>query len=152
MKKVFAISIMIYLIFTLSGCNSIDLKPTTYDTVNNFDGVSMTAKEETVTHTNLTLVFENKSNNQCIYGNSFLLEKNISGRWYQIPVAIDDNYGFDDIGYVLNPGENGEWTVDWEWLYGSLDEGEYRIVKEVLDFRNTGIYDKYYLVADFTIY
>jgi len=48
-------------------------------------------------------------------------------------------------------GENEEWKVDWSWLYGSLDTGEYRIVKDILDFRKTGDYDKYYLAAVFLI-
>ncbi|HLS06705.1 MAG TPA: immunoglobulin-like domain-containing protein, partial [Bacillota bacterium] len=69
---------------------------------------------------------------------------------YQVPVAIDD-YGFNDIGYELNPSETEELTVDWEWLYEKIDSGEYRIIKDVLDFRKTGDFDKYYLAAPFTI-
>jgi len=49
-------------------------------------------------------------------------------------------------------GENGEWNIEWDWLYGSLDTGEYRIVKNILDFRSTGDYDQYKLAAEFTIF
>lgn len=129
-----------------------DWKTTTNETVNNFFGVSMTIKEGTVSSIGLIVVFENISEKKCIYGEHFLLEKKISGRWYQVPVAIDGDYGFNDIGYVLDSGDNREWKVDWNWLYGSLDIGEYRIVKDILDFRDTGDYDKYYLAAEFTVY
>jgi len=129
-----------------------DWKPTPYETVNNFDGVTMTVKKGTASPTGLTVAFENNSNSQCIYGQYFLLEKKINGRWYQVPVAIDGSYGFNDIGYTLASGDDGEWAVDWDWLYGSLDAGEYRIVKDIADFRGPGDYDTYYLAAEFTIY
>ncbi|AGL03494.1 immunoglobulin-like domain-containing protein [Desulfoscipio gibsoniae] len=129
-----------------------DWEPTTYETVNNFDGVTMIVKEGTSSSTSLTVYFENKSSSQCIYGEFFLLEKKINGNWYQVPVIIDGNYGFVDIGYNLTSGDNGEWAVDWEWLYGSLDTGEYRIMKDIQDFRGSGEYDTYYLAAEFTIY
>ena len=112
----------------------------------------MTVKKGTASSTELTVAFENNSNSQCIYSEYFWLEKKINGRWYQVPVAIDGNYGFNDIGYDLASGDDGEWAVDWDWLYGSLDTGEYRIVKNILDFRGSGEYDTYYLTADFTIY
>jgi hypothetical protein len=128
-----------------------DWETTPYETVNNLDGVTMTVNLETVSSTELTVAFENNSNSQCIYGEYFGLEKKIDGRWYEVPVAIDGNYGFNSIGYNLASGDVGEWTVDWNWLYGSLDTGEYRIVKDILDFRATGDYDTYYLVAEFSI-
>jgi len=128
-----------------------DWKPTPHDTVNNFDGVTMTVEKRTVTPTGLTLVLENKSSSQCIYGEHFWLEKKINEKWYQVSVVIDDNYAFNDIGYNLSSENDGEWAVDWDWLYGSLDTGEYRIVKDILDFRGSGEYDTYYLAAEFTI-
>ncbi len=144
----------------LSGCGSsnkshspkgTDWKPSTYETVNNLDGVTMNVKEGTVSSTGLTVIFENNSDKQCIYSEYFFLEKKIEGRWYQVPVTLDDNYGFNDIGYDLDSSDVREWTVDWDWLYGSLDNGEYRIVKDILDFRKAGDYDKYDLTAEFTV-
>lgn len=136
---------------SIPSTETTDWEPTTYENVNNFAGVTMNIKEETVSSTGLTVAFENKSGNQCNYGEYFCLEKKINEGWYQVPVAIDGHYGFNDIGYDVASGDDGEWQVDWEWLYGSLDAGEYRIVKDILDFRNTGDYDKYYLAAEFTI-
>jgi type 1 fimbria pilin len=126
-------------------------EPTIYTTVNNLDGVSMKVKEGTASSTSLTVGFENNSSSQCIYGEHYWLEKKINGSWYQVPVVIDGNYGFNDIGYNLAAGAKGEWAVDWNWLYGSLDTGEYRLVKDILDFRGPGEYDTYYLTGEFTI-
>jgi len=143
-------SIILILFFT-SGCvNKTDWEPTAYENVNNFDGVNMTVKEETVSLAGLTVVIENNSGSQCIYSEDFLLEKKIKEKWYQVPVIIE-SYGFNGIGYELAPGVKGEWDVDWAWLYGSLDTGEYRIVKNILDFRSSGDFDEYSLAADFKI-
>jgi hypothetical protein len=152
MKRCLCLLVFIALSLILtSGCAQItDWKPTEYDNINNFDGVNMTVKEETVSSTGITVVIENNSEVQCIYSEDFLLEKKIKGKWYQVPVIIE-SYGFNDIGYELTPGEKGEWSVDWTWLYGSLDAGEYRIVKSVLAFRSTGDFDEYKLAADFNI-
>ena len=127
-----------------------DWKPTTYETVNNFDGVTMGVKEGTVSLTGLTLSFTNSSDKQCSYGDYFLLEKKVNEKWYQVPTIID-NYAFHDIGYDLAADGNGERKVDWGWLYGKLEPGEYRIVKDISDFRGTGDYETYYLAADFAV-
>lgn len=124
--------------------------PTPYDTLNNFEGVSMTVKKGSVSQTELIVVFENSSNKQAIYGDYFSLEKKLDGDWYQVPTIIDE-YGFDDIGYELGPSEPSELKVDWEWLYGKLGAGEYRIIKDVSDFRSPGDFDEYYVAASFTI-
>lgn len=139
---------------TYDSSQSVDIsdwKPTTFDTVNNFDGVAMTVKEGTVSPTGLTLQFKSKSNSDCIYGDYFSLEKKISGAWYQVPVPIEGDYGFNSIGYSLASNGESEWAANWEWLYGSLDTGEYRIVKDILEFRGTGDYNTYYLTAGFEV-
>ncbi|TWH55845.1 hypothetical protein DesLBE_0018 [Desulfitobacterium sp. LBE] len=89
-----------------------DWESTTYEIVNSFEGVTMGVKEGTVSLTGLTLNFTNSSDKQCIYGDYFLLEKKVEGKWYQVPTIID-NYAFNDIGYDLAADGNGEWRVDW---------------------------------------
>lgn len=128
-----------------------DLEPTIYEHINDFAGVTMIVKKGTLSPTGMIVILENNSGKQCIYGEFFVLEKKIHEEWYQVPVSIDGDYGFEDIGYDLSPGDSGEWKVDWNWLYGSLDSGEYRIIKDILDFRSTGDFDKHYLVVEFTI-
>ncbi len=139
----------------LAGCGQADAEeswePTDHNTVNNLEGLTMAVEEETVSPTGLTLTLVNNSDRQCIYGEYYVLEKKINQGWYQVPVVVEGDYGFVDIGYDLAPDVEKKWDVDWEWLYGSLDAGEYRIVKDILDFRGTGDYDIYYLAAEFDI-
>jgi hypothetical protein len=132
---------------TLSeSTGTMDWEPTKYDTVNKLEGVTMAIKDGTVSPTGLTVVFDSKLDNECIYGEYFLLEREVNGEWYGVPVAIEGNYAFKMIGYRLPPGGSSEWSVDWEWLYGILETGKYRIVKDI--FRDN---DKYYMAAEFSI-
>lgn len=142
-------SIAIGIIF-LAGCKPTDWEPTTFDSINNLEGVSMVALEGSITNTGMTIHFENETENDYIYGSSFSLKKNIEDDWYQVPIIVVD-YAFDDIGHELPASDSREWTVDWEWLYGELDSGKYRIVKDVLNVREPGDYDTYYLAEEFTI-
>ena len=146
---------IILVVAFLAGCGQQDdetsWEPSDFDAVNNLEGVTMSAREETVSPTGLTLTLVNNSDRQCIYGEHYVVEKKINQGWYQVPVVVEGDYGFVDIGYDLPPGDEQDWDVDWEWLYGSLDAGEYRIVKDILDFRATGDFDTYFLAAEFAI-
>jgi len=53
--------------------------------------------------------------------------------------------------WIIPMNDSVEWNVDWEWLYGQLSPGTYRIVKEIMNFRGTGDYDKAEYYAEFTI-
>ena len=76
-----------------------------------------------------------------------------------------ENEGFVDVEYL--PQENDiawtseawiihrdattTWDVDWEWLYGELPVGEYRIGKEIMNFRSPGDFEKEMIYAHFKI-
>jgi len=155
MKKVFVILFLLLgVVFTGCGKEAVppkDMKPTEHEKVNDLEGITMTVIEDTVSPTGLTVILENSSQKECIYSESFLLEERINDQWYQVPVVIEGDYGFDDIAYPLNLGDKGEWQVNWEWLYGSLDKGEYRIIKDILNFKEDGEFDTHYLSAEFTV-
>lgn len=131
--------------------DTIDLEPTPHITTNNLNHVVMRIKEGSTTPTALTIIFENNSENSFIYGDYYTIEREINNAWYQVPVAIEENYGFNDIGYELAPQDTPEWVVDWEWLYGNLQPGEYRIIKDLLDNNSSASFNNYYLSAEFTI-
>ena len=128
-----------------------DLVPSKYDEVNNLDGVTMVVKGENIVATGITVHFDNRSEKNCIYGEFYVLEMKVDDKWFEVPVVFEGNYGFNAIGYELKQNVTSEWSTDWEWLYGALDEGEYRIVKDILDFRGTGDYDTYILAAEFSV-
>lgn len=91
--------------------------------------VSMTIKPDSVTSNGLTVVITDKSDPPHTFGEWYELKVMENGRWSDVPVVIDGDYGFNDIG--LEPDDNGrlELAIDWQWLYGSLEPGTYKIIK-----------------------
>jgi hypothetical protein len=77
-----------------------------------------------------TIVIEDTNETPFLYGAWYKLEQKKNGEWYEINARFD-NYGFDMMGYV--PDEKGklEFNTNWQWLYGELPIGEYRILKQV---------------------
>ncbi len=76
----------------------------------------------------VTILIQNKSSEDFIYGTYYSLHKEIDGVWYVLPPKLS-NYGFTDIAYVMPVGENREEQCDLT-MYGELLEGHYRIEKE----------------------
>ena len=53
--------------------------------------------------------------------------------------------------YSVNMGGTTEWKVNWEWLYGQLPDGHYRLGKGFMNFRGPGDYDEMMIYAEFEI-
>lgn len=101
------------------------------------DGITMYIKDNTLTDIGCTVVIQD-TNKDNIFGNWYRFDKKINGKWQELKPIID-NYGFTAMGYKVNEDGIIEFKIDWEWLYGKLDDGEYRIVKSVN-------HDKYFSV------
>lgn len=84
-------------------------------------------------------------------GTYYILERSESGAWVAIDYVQDMEVCWDAVAWMIPLGDTVEWEVDWEWLYGSLPAGHYRIGKEIMDFRGTGDYDKEVYYAEFMI-
>jgi len=80
--------------------------------------------------TGATIIIKDTNPKPYTYGEWYKIEKQIDNKWYEVKTIID-NYGFNEMGYI--PDENNEvkFIIDWEWLYGELSLGSYRILKQV---------------------
>lgn len=139
--------VVIALALILVGCNN---QETPDREVNNLEGVSMEVLEHTVSPTNLRVVMNNNSDKYLVYGEEFSVERKMNNEWHELPIE-NENYGFTDIGYDLNPGIRIEEEINISFLYDQLEPGEYRVIKSVLEVREPGDYDEYYLTAEFSI-
>lgn len=74
-----------------------------------------------------------------------------NGTWESAPVVVEGGYSFPAIACVITAGDRVETELNWEWLYGELAPGEYRIRKSVDDFRKSGDYDQYTITAYFVL-
>ncbi|MBR2123038.1 MAG: hypothetical protein IJ930_08990 [Lachnospiraceae bacterium] len=85
---------------------------------------------------------------ELIYGEDFALEKQ-DGEFYKELPPVIDNAAFNDIGYTILPDTDNDWAVNWKWLYGEIEPGEYRIRKSVSAWRAPGDFDRYDIYAYF---
>ncbi len=87
---------------------------------------------------------------ELITGSSFNLQKqNENGSWIE---NTDVYYAdFTAESYKINHNNVTEMNISWDYICGALNNGHYRIVKEVNDFRKSGDYDRLFLYAEFDI-
>lgn len=114
-------------------------------------GIKLTA--ENVTATGLTIICKQSGGSpsgELMTGSYYSLETKKDGEWEKVPVIID-NASWTDEAWLIPMNDTVTWDVDWSWLYGELSVGEYRIGKEIMDFRKTADYDKAMFYAEFYI-
>ena len=101
--------------------------------------VSMEITE--VTPTGITLIITDTNKEHYMYGDWFVIEKEINGKWYKVD-TIRDDIAFNAIGYSPNKNNHLNFEYRWESIYGKLPNGSYRIVLMV---------GTYYSAAEFEI-
>lgn len=115
-------------------------------------GLSLGAKD--VTPTGLTLVITQQGGSptgQLQYGSDYTLEVEQDGAWQSVPDIVDGNFVWNGMAYLVTMEGQREETMDWEWLFGPLSPGHYRLSKEFIDFRDTGDYDTQVYQVEFDI-
>ena len=71
--------------------------------------------------------------------------------WKEMPYAIQGEFAWTSEAWIIPMNDTVEWEVNWEWLYGKVSDGKYRIGKEILDFKGPGDYDKAIYLVEFEI-
>lgn len=71
--------------------------------------------------------------------------------WKEVDYILQGDIGWTLEAWMIPVDSTSEWEVNWEWLYGELPTGHYRIGKEIMDFRATGDYDTAIYYAEFEI-
>lgn len=116
--------------------------------VNTFDAAELLFEKYTNISGDLELV--NHSDRDLQYGEWFDIQRKVDDEWYSLSYIIE-NVAFHAIAYNMPAGETSIKSITWEWMYGKLPPGEYRIVTDVMDYRAPGDFDKYYLAEEFEI-
>jgi len=70
--------------------------------------------------------------------------------WEDVPTIIED-YGWTAEAYMIAKDDVTEFEIKWEWLYGKLPTGTYRLVKGFTDFRESGDYNNFAYWTEFEI-
>ncbi len=91
--------------------------------------IALAVEEGSVTSTGACFLLENVSDETYYYGEMYTLEKWDGADW--VTLKTKDNIGWNDIAYILDPGKEQRLELNWEWCYGNLPQGSYRLHKEV---------------------
>lgn len=110
-------------------------------------GVSLSVKKNTLTKTSATLILKNDSAVEVQYGAPYEIEIKKDGKWHKINVELNFNLP----AYILKSNSQVEIKLDWKNAYGKLASGDYRIIKS-FDIKNVDdTFEKFYIIAEFTI-
>lgn len=168
MKRIYLLILASLIIFTSCTQNSIDgisedkninlpaeteseseAESTETDTF----GLTLSVKD--VTSTGLTLVFTQKGGNPkgtLEIGEQYSLDVWDGSLWESVPYKPSEyDIAWHAIAYIIAEGKDSEFSINWEYLYGELPAGNYRISKEVSDFVVANNYDKHTYYAEFEI-
>lgn len=95
-------------------------------------GLSLSA--EKATSTGLTLVYSISGEpplKQLSADTSYYIERKTETGW-ELCETVTEDYGWCLTGFPICSDKETRDDVNWEWLYGELSEGEYRISKTVI--------------------
>lgn len=123
-----------------------------------FPDWGLTLSVENVTPTGLTLVVTQSGGNptgDILTGEPYRLITLVGETWQVVeelplPEGVDGR-AFNSIGYWIQKGETREFDINWEWMFGELPSGTYRLIKEFSDFRETANYDPFEYWVEFVI-
>ena len=121
--------------------------------VENNLGITLTA--ENITPTSITLKCTQSGGEptgELQTGSWYTLENwtNEKG-WNEMPYVIEGEIGWTAEAWMIPLEGTCEWEIDWEWLYGKLSAGKYRIGKEIMDFKGPGDYDTKIIYTEFEV-
>ncbi len=133
---------------TMQGMNLPAVVDTPWtEEVNTLEGVSLTMFKYKDVEGELEIA--NDLDRELQAGEWFTIQREIDGEWYDLDYIAE--IAFHQVAYSVPAGEGIAIPVKWEYMYGALPPGEYRIVTKIHDWRAPGDYDTYYLANEFEI-
>ena len=143
MKKYWALGVLLALLLTLVGCSGNNESAVTPETEPTPWGLALTA--ENVTPTGLTIVCTQSGEDtvsELFTGSYFAIHKLGKSGWESVEYAPQEyDVAWTAEAWMIPLGGTVSWEVNWQWLYGELPKGTYRIEKEITNFRGPGDFD-----------
>ena len=155
MKKLLSVVLTSILMLSLVGCSSAhdDDQQQTGDAAPNRWGVTLVTEQ--VTETGLTLACHHSGGEDVVElntGSYYVVQQLKDGLWVDVEFAPQKyDIAWTMEAWMIPKEDTISWDVNWEWLYCKLPAGEYRIGKEIMNFRGTGDYDVEMVYAEFVI-
>ncbi len=113
-------------------------------------GIQLEAKD--VAPTGLTLVCTQSGgyiSGTLQTGSAFWVEEKTEDGWDAL--GFPEDMAFTAEAWTIPLEDSTEWEVDWSYAFGELPPGTYRIAKNIMDFRETGVWDEKTYYAEFVL-
>lgn len=151
MKKiVFIILLCGVMVLAMTGCknvkNKLDIGNKSNIKVSQND-VIMTIKDGTLTNKSVTLILTNNSDRKIQYGSPYEIEIKKNDEWHKINAKLNFTLPL----FILESKEKNEFELNFEDEYGKLPSGTYRVIKKIDKEKEDGVFDSFYVAAEFTI-
>lgn len=133
--------------------DSLDSAPKSSQEYAKANNVKMKIVKNSLTPTSVDVIITDTNEPHYLgYGDWFRIDKKVNGNWRELDSKSDAI--FNAIGYMMGQNDKLEITVDWSRIYGELEPGDYRLVKNVYD--NSEEHEDYsegyrYFDVEFTI-
>ncbi|MBR2404965.1 MAG: hypothetical protein IKA95_04850 [Clostridia bacterium] len=118
------------------------------------DKWGITLYAEDVTPKGMTLKIEQFGGNASgtlQYGAAYTLETTVNDAWISVKTVNKEPLVWNAVAYMVKMNDVTEININWEYGYGELKPGYYRLKKEFDDFRAPGDYDTETYEVYFTI-
>lgn len=154
MKKILIVCLLCLMIV---GCqetqkSSVSKSESSLQLVETDDSWGIVLNVDNVTDTGLTLICSQNGGEvtgDLQTGEKYWVEEKRDGKWQELPTPQKPVWS--DVSYIIQKQDFTHWDIQWEDLYGSLSNGEYRIGKEIQDFRGGSDYDEKAYYSEFVI-
>ena len=120
--------VLVCAVAVLTGCGGEPAQHTQTQQQTQVENV--TFQISAISPTGATLIITDTNPEPYLYGEWYKIQRLTDGQWQDLPHIID-NAGFTAIGYLPNDMDEVRFEINWEWLYGKLPSGEYRLWKQV---------------------
>ena len=113
------------------------------------NGISIELKNGTLSNKSVEIIIKDTNgSDKYRYGSSFRIDKKEKDNWVKLKGTGND---CSATLAAYNVNENGilEMKQDWECMYGKLDQGTYRLVKDI--FLTNDNQNKKYIAVEFVI-
>ena len=137
------------LVICIIGVIVISLLKSNEAEFNPMDNVTMEIVEGTLTSTGATIVITDLSGEDNTYSEWYRVDKLEDGKWYELDDIVNGNVGWHAVGRSVGEDNKLTMEINWEWLYGPLKNGKYRIVKGFSNEKNP--YVDRHVAAEFII-
>lgn len=116
-------------------------------------GINLTAENITSTSATIKCVQSGGEPTGELHTGSWFIIENWTEEngWKEMPYVVEGDIAWTEEAWMITTDDVYEWDINWEYLYGAIPEGKYRIGKEIMDFRGPGDFDKAIYYAEFII-